>query len=182
VNFRETNTFTNYISSGEREKRSVPRLPEIRADRDRFDSNPVPRKTSESEGTGLPDFGTFLATFLRFPIHSESYREIYPPATIMRRGIKKSAGGSVAARALAARFIPGDLESGDAARGCCPTNFTSHLAPSPLTVPPTAPYAKQPPGQVPLECLRNRRFCPSSDEHHCLSICLSVYRIDIRKW
>jgi len=116
VNFRETDTFTNYISSGEREKRSVPRFPEIRADRDRFDSNPVPRKTSESEGTGLPDFGTFLATFLRFPIHSESYREIYPPATIMRRGIKKSAGGSVAARALAARFIPGDLERRRCAR------------------------------------------------------------------
>ena len=30
------------------------------------------------------------------------------------------------------------------------------------------------PGQLLLECLRNRRFCPSNDENHCPSICLSV--------
>jgi len=63
--------------------------------------------------------------------------------------------------------------------GCCASRI-SHFAPS-RSVTSTISYAKQPPGQVLFECLRNRRFCPSSDEHHCLSICLSVYRIDIRE-
>lgn len=68
------------------------------------------------------------------------------------------------------------------ARGSASRISRFTLSRSPVHPRSTISRTKQPPGQVPFECLRNRRFCPSSDEHHCLSICLSVYRIDIREW
>lgn len=150
-------------------------------DRNRFDRNRIPRK--ENKRTGWPSHisGRFSLLFYDWISDSrESYRrrEISSPPT-KYSGIKKSVRG-IEERSLAACLIyPCDLERRMLREGCL-TNFTFF---SPLSRPaaPTISYAKQPPGQVPFKCLRNRRFCPSSDEHHCLSICLSVYRIDIRE-
>lgn len=118
----------------------------------------------------------------------ESYRrrKISPPPTIRRMRGNKEVGKRSSTLALSLSLAAGlSSRSGEARRrlrAVVPHEF--HVSPSlvPRHPRPTISRTKQPPGQVPFKCLRNRRFCPSSDEHHCLSICLSVYRIDIREW
>lgn len=115
------------------------------------------------------DVSRYFST-IEFPIHVN-------PITVVRSlhrrqyiGIKKSVRGALTRGSV----YPWWSGAKDASR-------ISRFVPSrPVAL--TISYVKQPPGQVLFECLRNRRFCPSSDEHHCLSICLSVYRIDIREW
>lgn len=135
----------------------------------------------ENKRTGWPshafrDVSRYFST-IGFPIHVNLIAAVKSLRRRQYAGIKKSVR-RVEERLSRGLIYPCDLERRMLRVGCL-TNFT--FSPSRPTA-PTIWYAKQPSGQVPFKCLRNRRFCPSSDEHHCLSICLSVYRIDIREW
>lgn len=138
-------------------------------DRNQFDRNQILRETSEPGGPfWFRNVSRYFST-IEFPIHVNLIAVVRSLRRWQYAGIKKSVRGTLSRGSVYPWWS-----------GAKYTSRISRFAPSH----PVAPisYAKQPSGQVLFECLRNRRFCPSSDEHHCLSICLSVYRIDIREW
>lgn len=128
----------------------------------------------QANRVALSHISRYFST-IGFPIHVNLIAAVKSLRRRQYAGIKKSVRGAEE-RSLAAWFILAIWSEGCCARGVSRiSRFPSPLAPR-LRLSRTRSSP-----QVRFKCLRNRRFCPSSDEHHCLSICLSVYRIDIRE-